>query len=341
MKLLKSILILTLFFACKNTNSPETPKNPAIEVDTLISEEKIEPAELWYYATVDKLRLRAKPTKEADVVEQIEEGGPLLFLNEKTDSKERIKLRNRWFEEPWLKVRSEQGNEGWVFGGAVTDEAPKVDFSKMPYDECDAVHAKQGNYKSWYDCYVKVAKEQTKKDARYIKVTPTGYQVTLLSGETKNLVNEKGTSDEQEYREYAYRYYLDKIGYFVFRIIGYESGNYLMLDDKFGYAIPISGMPRLSPDKRKILISNAGGAGGFEFNGIQLFAITDEGFSQEPLFEEELDHYEPMRPVWVDEKTIEFDFIPFDSEEKRKKLKAKLVERDDGSWDLKTMNWRD
>jgi len=341
MKLFKSILILTLFFACKNTNSPETPKNPTAEVDTLVSEKKVESLEIWYYATVDQLRLRSEPTKKGSVVEQIKEGGALLFLNEKTDMKERIKLRDRWFEEPWLKVKSEKGNEGWVFGGAVTMEAPKEDFSKTPYDGCDSNYAKNLNYQSQYNCYKKISAQQLAKDARYVKATPTGYQVTLLSGETKNLVNENGDKDGEGYREYAYRYYLDKIGYFVFRIHRFEAGDFIMMDDKFGYAMPISGMPRLSPDKKKILISNADTDAGFEYNGIQLLAITDEGLSQEPLFEEEIQRHRPLNPVWVDEKTVTFDFIPFDSEKERKKLKAKLVEREDGSWDLKTMNWRE
>lgn len=341
MKLLKTIIILTLFFACKNTNSTETPKNPPVEVDTLAKARSPKAEKIWYYATVDKLRMREEPNKNGLVLEQIKEGEQLLFLNEKTDETERIKLRDKWFVEPWLKVESEKGTAGWVYGGAVSLDLPKEKVSQTPYDACDAGYAKNQEYRIWFDCYEKVSKAQVKKDARYIKPTKTGYQVNLLGGESINLVNENGDKAGEDYREYYYRYYLDKIGYFVFRVQGYESGSFVLIDDKFGYAFPVNGMPRLSPDMKKLLISNSDGDAGFEFNGVQMLSITDEGLNPEPVFEEHVDFYQPLNPVWIDDKTVEFDYVPFYTTSDKKKLKAKLIERDNGEWDLRLVNLRE
>ena len=341
MKRLQTILFLTLFCACKNTNSSETPKDTTVEVDTLVQETVVEAEQVVFYATVDKLRLRKEANKSAAVVEQIKEGGKLFYLNEKTDKKEKIKLRNRWYEEPWLKVESEKGNEGWVYGGAITEVAPEEEVSKLPYDKCEAAFVKDRNYTALRKCYDKISEQQTKEDARYIRKTETGYQVTLLSGETRNLVDQDRLKGGENYRAYAYRYYLNKIGYFVFRIDRFEGGDYILLDDKFGYAMPIYGMPRLAPDLKKLVITNTDDGAGFEFNGIQLMEITDEGIDPEPLFEEKIEGFQPFNPVWEDERTVSFDFLSTDSERSKLKIKAKLSMNEEGEWNLSIKNRRD
>ena len=339
MKILQAIIFLTLFYSCKNTNSTETPKNPAKEVDTLVQDEPQKRERILLYADVDKLRLRKEPGAKGDVLEQIEEGEKLLFLNEKTDYTEKIKLRAQWHEEPWLKVESEKGNTGWVFGGAVTEEPAKTDPTKTPYDDCNVEFVKARNYEAWHTCYEKVAKQQLKKDARYIKKTETGYQVTLLSGETVNLVDNDDVDAEEDFRQYAYRYYLDKMGFFVFKIQRYEGGNFILMDDKFGYATPVYGMPKMSPDLKKMVITNADVVAGFEFNGIQLFEMGDVGI--ETLFEEEFSDFAPHNPVWIDDKNIVFDFLSPDSAQKKTQVKAKLSEDDNGEWNLTINNPRE
>ncbi len=334
MKALKAIIILTLFFSCKNTNSSETPKNPALEVDTIVNKADQTEIETTLYALVDKLRLRKDPGSKGAVLEQIKEGERLLFLNEETDYKEKIKLRDNWHEEPWLKVQSEKGTTGWVFGGAVSKDPPEEDFSKSPYDDCDVKFVKDHDHEAKFQCYKKIESIQLEKDARYIKETETGYQITLLSGEKVNLVNEDGPKAGEEYKEYAYRFYLEKIGYFVFRIQRFEAGNFILMNDKFGYVMPVYGMPKLSPNLKKLVVTNADGDAGFEFNGIQLFDITEEGINPEPLFEEQFDNFEPHNPIWLDHKTIEFDFLSPGFSKKIRHVKAQLSENEEGKWDL-------
>ncbi len=339
MKILRIIVFLTFFYSCKNTNSTETPKDPSTEVETLV-ESKNEKQELqWFYSTVDKLRLREKPGTDAAVVEQIKEGAVLFFLNEETDFKEKIKLRNQWHEASWLKVKSESDREGWVFGGAVTKNPPKIDYTKMPYDACEADFVRDRNVQAYIKCQKEVAKNQLTKDARYIKKTSNGYQVTLLSGETKNLVNDNSLESESAFREYEYRFYLDKMGFFVFKIHRFEGGDYILMNDKFGYATPIYGMPKLSPDLNKIIVTNADVDAGFEYNGIQLFEMSDKGI--ETLFEEEFEHFAPHNPIWIDEKNIEFDFLSPESAPQKSRVKAKLSKNDAGNWKLTINNRRE
>jgi len=336
MKTLKILILLTFLCACKNTNSTETPKHPAIEVDTIPASEVKKEEVKTFYATVDQLRLRKTPDKKAAVLEKIKEGEALLFLGEESEKKEKIKLRNRWQEAPWMKVESQKGNQGWVFGGALSEQAPKEDFSKLPYDKCEAAYEKNQDNSAYFKCYEKIAKQQEKKDSRYIKPKETGYEVTLLSGEKRNLFNE--TEVEQELREYRYRYYLGKIGYFVFRINRYEAGEYILMDDKFGYAMPLMGMPRLAPDLTKLLVTNNDQGAGFELNIVQLFEIREEGLNPDPIFEEEVEQFQVLNPVWIDSSRVEMDFISFDYSDKKLNVKATLEEGEDGIWRLTYRN---
>ncbi len=342
MKLLKTIMILTVFCACKNTNSPETPKNTAIELDTIAKEAGLEKRVSFLFSKVDKLRLREKPGSKGKVLEQISESEALIDLHEKTDYTEKIKLRDKWHEEPWLKVQSEKGNIGWVYGGAVSSEAPKADITKTPYDDCESAFAASRNAETYYKCIEKVAAEQLQKDARYIEKVKDGYVVTLLGGETRNLVNSAGDASadsERDFREYAYRYYLDKMGFFVFKIHRYEGGDYILMNDKFGYATPVPGMPKMSPDRKKILIWNADAEAGFEFNGIQLLEITDDGI--ETVFEENMNRFAPYNPVWIDDRNVELDFLSPDNEAEKFRVKAKLSMNDAYEWKLTINNVRE
>jgi hypothetical protein len=339
MKAIQVIFFLILINSCKNTNSTETAKNSAVEVDTLVQEQAPVQEEILLYAAVDKLRLRKEPGSKSLVLEQIEEGGALIFLNEKTAFTEKEKIRDQWRDEPWLKVKAESENIGWVFGGAVIDEAPKEDLSKTPYDDCNARFVTNRDEGVLYDCYKKVAQQQLVNDARYIKKTDTGYQVTLLSGETRNLVNDNSDHSAEGFRQYEYRYYLKKLGYFIFKIYRFEAGDYIMMDDKYGYVASIYGLPKISPDLKKLVITNDGSDSGFEFNGIQLLEVGDEGVNT--LFEDEFEGFAPYNPLWLDDKNISFDFLPRASEQENSQVKAKLSEDENGEWKLTIGNRRE
>ena len=124
------------FFSCKNTNSSESTQTDSSSIPTESMEnEKIEePKSTKLYAWVDKLNLRAEPSTKSEIVVQIKEGTQLTFLNEKTEYTERINLRGQLQNEPWLKVKTEDGKEAWVYGGAVKFYKPVVDVNPSPYD---------------------------------------------------------------------------------------------------------------------------------------------------------------------------------------------------------------
>lgn len=69
---------------------------------------------------LDHLRLREKAGEAGKEIAMLKKGTILYETGEVSNFSSRIKLRGVWFEEPWVKVKTEDGIEGWVFTGAVT-----------------------------------------------------------------------------------------------------------------------------------------------------------------------------------------------------------------------------
>ncbi|MEM8585380.1 MAG: SH3 domain-containing protein [Bacteroidota bacterium] len=78
------------------------------------------------YTWVDRLNLRTAANTGSEVVTKLSSDTPLQPTGNQTDRQESIVLRGVLYTEPWLEVRTPDGQTGWVFGGAVkTEGEPK------------------------------------------------------------------------------------------------------------------------------------------------------------------------------------------------------------------------
>ena len=71
------------------------------------------------YVTINKLNMRAEPKLSARIVAELKLFEEVIFLNEITDFKEEINLGFEVANEPWVKVKTERGYVGWVYGAGV------------------------------------------------------------------------------------------------------------------------------------------------------------------------------------------------------------------------------
>ena len=327
MKASQVLIFLTLitFVFCKNTNSDETLEVDAINQDSLLVADS---NFIEIYVWVDKLRLRQNADTRSEILQELDEGEAILYLNEKSNFTEKINLRGEIFDEPWLKVKTSENITGWVYGGAIKYEKPVFNSSTSPYKECYRTLVASKNYEQFSNCREKIKEKQLKKVARFITKTDQGYTIKLLSGESRTLQN--STEEDENYRAYEYLFYIEKLGYFVFRVNFYEAGQFLLIDDKFGYSRPISGLPEPSPDFKHVITTNADASAGFEFNGIQLFGFTNHGM--EVFFEKEFEFYEPFLPEWKDEKTVEVQLIPVDFAKNKNQKTITIQQNEEGEW---------
>ena len=341
MKKILFIVFLTFvgfIFSCKNTNSSESTQQKESNSSEGESTENTtnpstqEKAPTILYAWVDKLRIREQPTTKSEIVEEVKEGTSFTYLNEKTDYKERINLRGTLFNEPWLKIKTEDGKEGWVYGGAVKFYEPVVDANPSPYDACFELK-KDGTWAKFNACSEKVRAKQLKNDARYVLENEKEITLTLLTGKKVIFENETASLESDEFLQRDYLQYLPQVGFFVFRNHIYEGGSYSLINNKSGKEIIIQGFPKLSPDAKHLIATNQDLEAAFEFNGIQIFGFPNGRF--EKLLEIEMDEMEPHAPIWIDNMTIEITMMPpsFDKETKPKKVKIIMNEK--GEWEIK------
>jgi len=69
--------------------------------------------------SLDNVRLRDAPGEEAKVLQHLPKGTVLYDLGEVSDFTTKVRLRGIELNEPWLKVRTESGTTGWVYGGVL------------------------------------------------------------------------------------------------------------------------------------------------------------------------------------------------------------------------------
>ena len=335
MKNFQIIVFLTFvgfLFTCKNTNSSESNQQTSINsTDSTIEDtQKTEKEKTvtTLYAWVDKLRIREQPTTKSEIVAEVKEGTSFIYLNEKTDYKDKISLRGTLYNEPWLKIKTQDDKVGWVYGGAVKFYEPIVDSNPSPYDKC-MEYRKKFKFDAFYKCEEQVRKKQLKKDARFISPVKNGLTFTLLTGEKVMIENDTSESTSNTIVR-KYSHYLPKLGYFVTSNTFWEGSGYSLINDKSGNEIRLSGYPKPSPDYKHVITTSADAEVQMSFNGIEIYGFKNGKFKK--LLEKAFSDVEPHMPIWVDEKTIEVDLVSLDPDVRPRKIKITMDEN--GNWNI-------
>ncbi|NJL77473.1 MAG: SH3 domain-containing protein [Saprospiraceae bacterium] len=82
------------------------------------------------YVTIEGLNLRIEPNVSAEVIAKLPLFEKVYFLNETTDFKKEIDWGNGLVtNEPWIKIRTENGRSGWVYGVGVHFYKRTFDFT--------------------------------------------------------------------------------------------------------------------------------------------------------------------------------------------------------------------
>lgn len=98
-----------------------TPRQEPTRRDTIrggqmqIIRDKVTPL----YITIENLALRQGPGLNYEILDRLSLFEEVSFLNEVTDSSYTLKLGQITTTEPWVKIRSRKGRDGWVYGAGV------------------------------------------------------------------------------------------------------------------------------------------------------------------------------------------------------------------------------
>ncbi len=328
------LTILTINLACKDTNSPESEETPAVVAVDSSESSVVPPAEVLLYARVNRLRLREKPDTKSKVLAELAEGDVLNYLHEQTAFTKKVTLRDKVYDEPWLKVRTSKGQMGWVYGGGVEKKKPILDASPAPYDKCFEQLIDGMSQEDYSACAERIAHKQVKKNQQYVSRSANGVVFRLLSGERKELKNKSEEEAGKEVASYHYRQYIPQMGFFVVRAHYYEDSGFLLINDKSGRETHIWGYPKPSPDFRHLLVVTSSKINVFQRGELQLWGFTEsKGFQK--LWEKYLPDDEPGLGIWLDSNTAEIPFTRIRGAKEGEVTIMQLTKNELGSWTLK------
>ena len=100
-------------------SSVEEPATPSSTEATETETSTTTGSEAVLYPNIDHLRLRTEPTTTSEVVASLRLGDAVYPTGTLSSFTSEITLRGIRFTEPWVQVKTVDGEEGWVFGGAL------------------------------------------------------------------------------------------------------------------------------------------------------------------------------------------------------------------------------
>ena len=86
---------------------------------TALSTAKNTIADTKLYITIDKLKLRTGPSLDSAIIITLPLFEQVFFTGEVTEFTQKISLGYEIADEPWVKIRTLKGRDGWVYGAGV------------------------------------------------------------------------------------------------------------------------------------------------------------------------------------------------------------------------------
>ena len=91
------------------------PDSTPTRVSTRTIREQVTPL----YITIDGMNVRSEPRLSAPILDRLKLFDEVTFLNEVTDFTEEINLGKETANDPWVKVKTQKGKVGWIYGAGV------------------------------------------------------------------------------------------------------------------------------------------------------------------------------------------------------------------------------
>lgn len=116
-QLLIGSFVFLLLTACTEEAPKEHPQGP--EARLAAKNSKTSPLPQFVEVSIPNLRLRSTPDLEGAVLERLALESVVEYLHDSTNFTTLVEMGGEDRYEHWYKVRSGNGNEGWVYGGCI------------------------------------------------------------------------------------------------------------------------------------------------------------------------------------------------------------------------------
>lgn len=113
------LVMLAVAIVPKESNSSPEPE-PEAEAPTVVrTTDTVFVAKPTLYVLTKLIAVRDQPTMKGAWVMGLHYGDQVFFLGETAKSKDKITINRKTYIDRWVKVRTQSGEEGWVFGAFV------------------------------------------------------------------------------------------------------------------------------------------------------------------------------------------------------------------------------
>jgi hypothetical protein len=301
--------VIFLSQSCKNIDK-QAVEPKSTDNRLYIFEDPEQFSQTQYYVWLPTVRVRKDPDKNAEIVAKLKKGDQLEYLGIKTIKKDVVVINNKSFEDNWIKVKTTDGIQGWVFGAGINIKDVKDDLSPTPYDDCFLLIADR-EINDFAKCVGQVRKQILKEQSKKCSVNLNGLSLILTNGRSVNLANNTSTTNKTEFN---YLMYNQDVKQFIVQVQYSNMEEFMLIDATNGNKINTWGFPKFSPGKNFIVSSSSNFVYNSAPNGIQIFSL--EGNVIKKLWEREIENYEPYCPKWLDNNTIGVTLKPKGSEKK-------------------------
>lgn len=112
-----SIFCMFCIYSCGSKNSSTNTNTNNLPNDTVKTQ---------MYVWAENALMRSEANTKSSVVDTIPAGFTVILLGEKSTEKEKIKIRGVEFEDYWYRTTLNDGTNGWMFGGLLTNDLQKA-----------------------------------------------------------------------------------------------------------------------------------------------------------------------------------------------------------------------
>ncbi len=170
MRLIYLLVLFNIFSSCQNDSSKSSNQKISIQYPKSVSVEPLEEVELLVY--INNLRLREGPNEK--VIAALPKNTIVKYKGETSMFRTRVKMRGMELNAPWLFVKTEDGQQGWIYGGGIK---PKTSDETRATKIIDDIHLN-----SVFENYVVQKIEDYSKQWDAIQ-TSSDFAKTYLFGE--------------------------------------------------------------------------------------------------------------------------------------------------------------
>lgn len=137
--ILLGFFVLWAFKQCSDSIQPIEEMEEVSDADTTsfdttdleLSENRVDTVQIVQeqtilYVNINNLKLRAEPSLNSEVLEELSLGSKVIYDGAVTDSIYTLNLGTREASEPYVKIRTWKGKTGWVYGAGVDYYQKKV-----------------------------------------------------------------------------------------------------------------------------------------------------------------------------------------------------------------------